>query len=540
MSVTVLSSPSTSLRHIHASGEMADLTRRLDWSATPVGPVEDWPETLLVTVNILLASRQPMFLWWGSDLTQFYNDAYRPSLGADKHPTALGQSGPACWPEIWPVIGPQIDSVLSRGESVWFEDQLIPIIRDGVLTDVYWTYSYSPVRTPDGRICGVLVVCSETTGRMLASRALHAERARLLNVLHQAPVFFALLEGPQHTFTMANPLYTKLVGGRDLLGKPVAEALPEIIPQGYLDMLDNVYATGVPVNLQDARVEFQPAAGNSAETHFVDFTFQPLREADHTISGIMVVGVDITEKKHSEQALLQSEKLAAVGRLASTIAHEINNPLESVTNLVYLTRRSPDVQRAYEYLDLAELELRRMASITRQTLSFNKRIAVYNEINSDDLFTSVTGIYQSRFANTGVTVQRRMRSRHPILCIEGEIRQVLNNLVSNAIDAMPHGGRLLLRSRDVTHPVTAQAGLVLTVADTGTGIRADRLRRIFEPFYTTKGLGGTGLGLWISHDIIKRHHGELRVRSSVAPSCRGTVFTLFLPRTGPQPTASSS
>ncbi len=540
MSVIAPTGSSASLRHIYASGEMADLTRLLDWSATPVGPVENWPETLLVTVNTLLASRQPMFLWWGNELTQFYNDAYRPSLGADKHPSALGQSGPACWPEIWPVIGPQIDSVLSRGESVWFEDQLIPIIRDGVLTDVYWTYSYSPVRSPDGRIGGVLVVCSETTGRMLASRTLHAERARLLNVLHQAPVFFALLQGPQHTFAMANPLYIKLVGGRDVVGKPIAEALPEIVPQGYLGMLNNVYATGVPVNLQGARVEIQRSVGMPAEIHFVDFTYQPLREADNTISGVMVLGVDITEKKHSEQALLQNEKLAAVGRLASTIAHEINNPLEAVTNLIYLARRNSDLQRSQEFLDLAELELRRMASITRQTLSFNKQIAMPHEVNCEDLFGSVTGIYQSRFANAGVTVERRLRAHHPILCIGGEIRQVLNNLVSNAVDAMPCGGRLLLRSRDATHPLTGESGIVMTVADTGTGIRADRLRRIFEPFYTTKDIGGTGLGLWISHDIVERHRGDLRVRSSVGPSRRGTVFTFFLPRTGPQQSASSS
>ena len=537
MSVIAPTGPAASLRHIYASGEMADLTRRLDWSATPVGPVENWPETLLVTVNTLLASRQPMFLWWGSELTQFYNDAYRPSLGADKHPSALGQSGPICWPEIWPFIGPQIDSVLSRGESVWFEDQLIPIIRDGVLTDVYWTYSYSPVRTPDGRICGVLVVCSETTGRMLASRALHAERARLLNVLHQAPVFFALLQGPQHTFAMANPLYIKLVGDRDILGKPIAEALPEIVPQGYLDMLNSVYATGAPLNLQDARVEIQPAPGKPSEIHFLDFTYQPLRESDNTISGIMVLGIDITEKKNSEQALLQSEKLAAVGRLASTIAHEINNPLESVTNLIYLSRRSSDIQSVHEYLDLAELELRRMASITRQTLSFNKQFAVPHEFTCEDLFSSVTAIYQSRFANAGVKVERRTRAHHPILCIGGEIRQVLNNLISNAIDAMPHGGWLLLRGRDATHPLTGEPGIILTVADNGTGIRADRLRRIFEPFYTTKDIGGTGLGLWISRDIIERHRGELRVRSSVAPSCHGTIFTLFLPRSGPQHTA---
>jgi signal transduction histidine kinase len=257
-----------------------------------------------------------------------------------------------------------------------------------------------------------------------------------------------------------------------------------------------------------------------AEIHFLDFTYQPLREADNTSSGIMVLGTDITEKRHSEKALLQSEKLAAVGRLASTIAHEINNPLESVTNLIYLALRSSDLKRTHEYLELAELELRRMASITRQTLSFNKQIAVPHEVNCEDLFNSVTGIYQSRFVNAGILVERRMRAQHSILCIGGEIRQVLNNLVSNAIDAMPHGGRLLLRARDASHPLTGEPGIVLTIADTGTGIRPDRLRRIFEPFYTTKAPGrGLGLGLDTAQRILQRHSGYIQVESRPGSTC---------------------
>ncbi len=151
---------------------MADLTRRFPWSSTPVGPIDRWPDTLLTTVNMLLANRHPMFLWWGSDLIQFYNDGYRPSLGGDKHPRALGQCGIDCWPEIWPIIGPQIDAVMSSGAATWHEDQLVPIYRDGKLEDVYWTYSYSPVRDPAGNVRGVLVTVSETTQKVLAQQQL--------------------------------------------------------------------------------------------------------------------------------------------------------------------------------------------------------------------------------------------------------------------------------------------------------------------------------------------------------------------------------
>ena len=153
---------------------MAELTRAFDWAKTPVGPVEGWSDTLVTTVNLLLASRHPMFLWWGPDLIQFYNDGYRPSIRADKHPSALGQRGTECWPEIWPIIGPQIDAVMSKGESTWNINQLVPINRNGKLEEVFWTYSYSPVRDKDGTVRGTLVACSETTEQVLSERRLRA------------------------------------------------------------------------------------------------------------------------------------------------------------------------------------------------------------------------------------------------------------------------------------------------------------------------------------------------------------------------------
>lgn len=167
---------------IFGAGEMADLTRAYDWSSSPLGPIEAWPDTLITTVNMLLGSRHPMFLWWGPDLIQFYNDGYRASIRADKHPKAVGQRALECWSEIWHIIGPQIQAVMGRGESSWHINQLVPIFRDAKLEEVFWTYSYSPVRDRDGNVQGVLVVCSETTEQVLAER-----RLRLLHDMAVKP-----------------------------------------------------------------------------------------------------------------------------------------------------------------------------------------------------------------------------------------------------------------------------------------------------------------------------------------------------------------
>jgi signal transduction histidine kinase len=266
------------------------------------------------------------------------------------------------------------------------------------------------------------------------------------------------------------------------------------------------------------------------EERFLDFVYQPRREADGTISGIIALGVDVTESKRAELALMQTEKLAAVGRLASSIAHEINNPLESVTNLLYLARETAISTQTREYLTLADRELRRVSVIANQTLRFHKQSSRPQSITCEDLIGSAISVYQGRLVNSSVEVERRKRAVHPVLCFEGEIRQVLSNLIINAIDAMhPHGGRLLMRSREGTDWRTERKGLILTVADTGSGMSPDIAPKIFEPFFTTKEIGGTGLGLWVSHEIVQRHGGVLAVRSSQRKGRSGTVFTLFLP-----------
>jgi signal transduction histidine kinase len=522
--------PSIPRSPISGSGEMAGRTRAFDWARTPVGPVEHWPEALLITVNTLLSSRHPMFLWWGKDLIQFYNDAYRASIREDKHPRALGQGGPDCWPEIWSIIGPQIDGVMTRGEATWHENQLVPIFRNGRLEDVYWTYGYSPVRDAEGTICGTLVVCTETTDSVVARAQLQQERERLADLFQQAPAFFALLRGPQHIFEMVNPPYQELIGERGLIGKSVDEAVPEAEGQGFIALLDTVYRTGTPFIGRSTPIQLARSGSAALEMRYLDFVYQPRREPDGSTSGIIVLGVDVTESRRAEQALLQSEKLAAVGRLASSIAHEINNPLEAVTNLIYLAQRASSREELNSYLALAESELQRVSVIASSTLRFHRQSTLPSAVRPADLLDGTLSLFQGRLNNAQVSVDRRDRTHHLVTCLDGEIRQVLSNLIGNAVDAMrATGGRLLLRTRAAIDWKTGRNGVVFTVADTGSGMSASTLSRIFEPFFTTKDIGGTGLGLWISREIVERHRGVLRVRSRQSPHSAGTVFTLFLP-----------
>jgi signal transduction histidine kinase/CheY-like chemotaxis protein len=157
---------------LDGGGAAGALVRATDWSRTPVGPIPSWPSSLRLAVGMVLHSRHPMFIWWGSELVQFYNDAYIPSFGRGKHPAAMGQRGRECWREVWPIIGPQIEDVMTRGVPSWHEDALVPIFRNGRIEEVYWTYGYSPLFDDDGSIGGTLVVCTETTHRVVAQRRL--------------------------------------------------------------------------------------------------------------------------------------------------------------------------------------------------------------------------------------------------------------------------------------------------------------------------------------------------------------------------------
>ncbi len=254
-----------------------------------------------------------------------------------------------------------------------------------------------------------------------------------------------------------------------------------------------------------------------------------LHSEDGEPFGVVGTVEDVTARKSAEEAFRESEKLAAVGRLAASIAHEINNPLESVTNLLYLARRSVDPKQIGAYLDTAEQELRRVAQITSQTLRFHKQTTGPTELDPSRLIEEVASMYHGRLVNSHIVVEAKCATEVTVRCFEGEIRQVVSNLIGNAVDAMPQGGRLLLRCRAATNWHEGRKGISITVADTGSGMTKPVLAKIFNAFYTTKGIGGTGLGLWVTRGIVERHHGTLKVRSRHAQTNSGTVFRFFLP-----------
>jgi PAS domain S-box-containing protein len=721
--------------------------------------------SLLRQPHACLCFSFPGFL--GHDLVQLYNDAFIPLL-ADRHPSGLGQTARECWADAWQIVGPNLKRVMDERETVYHEDAIVPIIRDGKLQDIRWRYNYSPITGSGGAVLGVLVICQDITREANAAQDLRESEARASRVLQSigdavivtdadtrviqmnsvaerltgwkigeaqgellkhvfqivnestrqpvenpadkvkrigsvvglanhtilisrsgkntaiddsgAPIFDdnGQLQGIVLVFrdidekraaerekeriserlsqvldvttdaivgvdrnwvmTYLNPKATELYAShRQILGKNVWEAFPDAVYEGspyvehyyramnervssgfdahypeplnlwlHIDVyptpegivtfsrdvteernaqealrekseladrqlaeIETVYRTAPTglalfdtkdfryLRLNDRQAKFfglrpeqvvgrtltemapieglkelfeqvlagQPVVNFPLEGELVTrpgehrywtVSYFPVFTADGSVQAISAASLEITQQKKAELALIQSEKLAVVGRLGASIAHEINNPLESVTNLLYLAEHSEDPAKTKTYIQTAERELRRVSVIANQTLRFHKQSSSPQEISGDQLIKSVLSLFQSRLVNSGIQVEERKRATLAVRCFEGEIRQVLSNLVSNAIDAMQvlGGGRLLLRSHVGREWTTGRPGLVITVADTGGGMPTSVASRIFEPFYTTKGASGTGLGLWVSSEIVHQHHGTLRFRSS--------------------------
>ena len=818
-------------------GETAALLRKLDWSKTPLGPVEQWPQSLKTAVSICLNSRFAIVVWWGAELVYLYNDAYRPLIGA-KHPWALGRPMREVLPEIWATIGPLAETVMQRGESSWSEDMLLLLERNGYAEECNFTFSFSPIRDESGGIGGIFIPVVETTEKVISERRLQtlralaeagasesksareacitaasvlssnpfdlpfvaiylflgpagedgvarlaastaagaepmdfpgsidfrdrrwfpfrevaqgkmleidlttadiatpprapwgsppveavvvpivhpeakepvgfllagvnakkrlddeyrrfylqlaaelfgtireaytleresalrgkaeAEWSKIRELFLNAPAAIAVLSGPTHIYTLTNEAYLKLLrrkSEKELIGKPVVEVLPELREQGIVEILDDVYCTGVPFIGSEMLVRPDLAGPGKPSDVFFNFVFQAIRDQDGEIEGIFVLALDITsqvvarqqieirelqfrvladsipqmawmanpdgyvtwynrrwyeytgttleqmegwgwqsvhdpqmlpkvmaryrrsietgepfdmefplrgadgkfrtfltralpvrdsagtivrwfgtntdvEGQHrAEAALRQSEKLAAVGRLASSIAHEINNPLEAVTNLIFLARSTSADNDVKLFLQSAQEELQRVSQITSQTLRFHRQQSAPSETEIDELFDSILTLYRGRLLRDGIEVKVIAGKCPPLICYAGELRQVLANLVGNALDAMPKGGTLRLQMRAATDWRSGKPGVRITVTDTGIGMRPDVKKRIYEPFFTTKGETGTGLGLWVSAGIVDKHGGSLHVRSSAEPGASWTTFTLILPMDG--------
>ncbi|MEO6966395.1 MAG: PAS domain-containing protein [Acidobacteriaceae bacterium] len=402
----------------------------------------------------------------------------------------------------------------SDGEFRWFWVRGLPV-RDEQDKTLYW-----------------LGVCIEIHEHRVVLDTLkksqqetERQRLELETVYRTAPIGLALFDPVEFRYLRVNDQQAKTIGMpiEEILGKTITDIAPL---KGLREMFQQV-AAGKSITNQLLEGELSTHPG---QHRYWTVNYSPVYGPDGAVRAITAAVLEITARKRAEMALIQSEKLAAVGRLASSISHEINNPLEAVTNLLYLATQHTELpSEVRSYLQTAQTELARVSQIATQSLRFRRQSMNPTRVGTAELIQSVLDLYHGRLVTLRIQVHTLFASARRILCFENDIRQVLTNLIANSTDAMSRGGRLLLRTHDVTDLETGRKGVRMTVADTGPGIPAEIRKRVFEAFYTTKTLNGTGLGLWISRGIVERHGGRLTVKSSQKHGKSGTVFTMFLP-----------
>jgi len=388
----------------------------------------------------------------------------------------------------------------------------------------------------------------EAFNRMVASIAeqragLHDTLSLLDSMLANAPIGLAFFDR-RCRIVRVNQVFADMTGVP--LSRHLGRTLPELLPQPVAQELETtvlrVFTTEGPVRNQ----EFSGQGGKPNRPWTWLASAYPVRTNPQQVRWVGVIVLDASDRKRSEDALRKTEKLAATGRLAASIAHEINNPLEAITNLLFLLRNFCQLEDpALNYVTMAEHEARRIAEITQQTLRFYRQSTLPARANMGELLDSVLSLYQGRLNTLNIQVERDYDAQMDLFCFAGEVRQVFANLVGNAIDATTSGGRLVVRARRSRNwQFPGQTGVRFVVADTGSGMEEAVRERVFEAFFTTKEVTGTGLGLWVSHEIILKHRGVVHVRSRTAPRGKaakekssGTVFQIFFPD-DPQPKAA--
>jgi PAS domain S-box-containing protein len=325
-----------------------------------------------------------------------------------------------------------------------------------------------------------------------------------------------------------NPAAEKMFGYKpeEIIGKPITTIIPPEL-HGDEDLILGKIRRGEKIDhFETVRIT------KTGEKVHVSLTVSPVRDKHGRVIGAAKIARDVTQRKKAEEALRISEKLASVGRLAATVAHEINNPLAAVVNLIYLIKNSPGLPpSAAQYAKIAEEELNRVSSLTRQTLGFYREERGASAMQLGVLASNMVALFSPKARNKALDIRLQVRSDPKIQAVQGEMRQLMANLLGNSIDAVPRNGSILVRVSSAARwkGNLRERGVRLTIADSGPGIPAAYRTRIFEPFFTTKQDVGTGLGLWICKNIVEQHEGSLRMRTCTDPGKSWTVFSAFVP-----------
>ena len=382
-----------------------------------------------------------------------------------------------------------------------------------------WFYCKGQRVGPESRMLGVVL---DITERKHSEEAQH-KLAAIVESSEDAIVSKNLQGGVTSWNAAAERMFGYTAG--EMIGRPITTIIPPELQADEALILATI-ASGQRID----HFETVRLAKNGERIN-VSLTISPVRDEAGRIVGAAKIARDISERKKAEQVLRTSEKLASVGRLAATVAHEINNPLEAVTNLIYLAKSCAAGDDVKQYLTAAEEELIRISHLTRQTLGFYREAkGAAAPVKLSGLVTSLLSVFASRLRNKGISVVSEIKHDPEIVAVPGEMRQLLANLISNSIDAVPSGGQVRVRVSAAMEPNSRRrSGVRLTVADSGPGIAAGNQPKLFEPFFTTKKDVGTGLGLWVCKSIVEKHSGQIRVKSSTRPGRSWTAFSVFLP-----------
>ncbi|WNG37008.1 response regulator [Archangium violaceum] len=542
-------------RVLEGGGEMGARMRALDWSRTPVGPVERWPQSLRTAVSILLNSRFPMMIHWGPELTQFYNDAYAPSLGS-KHPGGLGQAAQPWWAEIWDVLEPMFERVLA-GEATWHANQLFTPNRRGFLEEAYFTLSHSPIRDESGGIGGIFLTVTETTGQVVGERRLRALKA--LSEANASPPSAEVacrqaarvLEDYRHDVAFARFYLTDAPGAQPRLVASVG------LSEGAADdgawPLESVLHGGEAWTLTDvhSRVGVLPGGPWPEAPHSARVL--PLGEPGAMASGALVVGLSPRRPLDAEYfsflglmaaqvstaiaSARRSEAAAALERAKldffSNVSHELRTPLTLLLGplqdaLADTTHPLPEAQR--ERVEWAQRGAQRLLKLVNTLLDFSRLEAGRLQATPEwtDLSAMTAGLassFESLLRREGVHLRVDCPPLPGLVWVDRESwEKIVLNLLSNAFKFTFEGEvRVSLHWRE--------GRVELEVADTGTGIAEAELPRLFERFHQVRGargrsMEGSGIGLALVHELVVLHGGDIRVDSALG---RGSTFRVRLP-----------
>jgi PAS domain S-box-containing protein len=555
-----------SLSFLKGGGEMGELIRNKNWENTSLGAPENWPQSLRITVNLLLNSRFPMFIWWGPEMITLYNDAYRIIAG-EKHPAALGESGHNVWPEIWDVISPLAHEVMDEGKSNWAEDQLLHINRHGYIEECYFTFSYSPVYGESGEINGVFCACTETTEKVLATRKIRESENNLRNMIIQSPVAMCILRSSDFIVEIANQRMHELWGKSEaeILNQPIFKGLPEAAEQGLEEILQQVFETGSHFAANERPI-ILPRNGR-LETAYINFVYEPLHEADGSITGIMAVAIDVTEQVKARKKIEENEqdlqdrveartyelerkneelKKSNVNleEFAYAASHDMKEPIRKVHYFSDRLKKSlADKMNDDEryYFERMETASRRMHSLIEDLLSYSEvsvKPRAFEDVDMNDLFKLVLSDLDLEIEHKNATIH--VDELFTIKGHQRQLQQVFQNLIGNALkyskpDIPPIisincdkiAGEELAKKAGRTDLI--QEYYVISIEDNGIGFDQKDAERIFNVFTRLHGNAeykGTGIGLSIVKKIIDNHNGFILAESEAG---KGATFKVFFP-----------